>query len=53
MTLHDDELPDPARVQVPVPLNVPAPLDVKLTEPVGVDGEPGDVSVTVAVHVVD
>ncbi len=36
-----------------LPPKVPAPLDVKLTVPVGVLGSVVSVSVTVAVHVVE
>ena len=43
--------PDPESVQL-VELNVPAPLLVKVTVPVGVMGVPAEVSVTVAVQVV-
>lgn len=35
-----------------VELNVPEPLELKLTVPPGIIAVPGDVSVTVAVHVV-
>jgi len=51
VTEHDAELPEPESVQL-VELNVPLPLDVKLTVPVGVVA-PGLVSVTVAVQLVD
>ena len=46
------ELPLPASVQL-VGVKVPAPLELKLTVPVGVLGVPPPVSVTVAVQVVD
>ena len=46
------ELPVPERVQL-VGLNVPAPLLVKVTVPVGVVFVPTSVSLTVAVQVVD
>lgn len=46
MQLADAVVP----VSVHVPVNMPAPLLVKDTEPVGVDVGAGDVSVTVAVH---
>ncbi|TMP99806.1 MAG: hypothetical protein E6K99_03905 [Thaumarchaeota archaeon] len=51
-TLHVAVPPVPERVQV-VELKVPGPLLLQLTVPVGVIGVPGDVSVTVAVHVVE
>ena len=45
--------PDPERVQALPELNVPIVLLlVKVTEPLGVTVVPGEVSVTVAVHVV-
>ena len=50
MTEQEAELPEPDNVQL-VELKLPAPLDVKLTVPVGVVGE-ADVSVTVAVQLV-
>ena len=52
VTEHEDEPPDPARVQLPPPLNVPAPSKVNVMVPVGVTGVPGPVSFTVAVQVV-
>jgi len=52
VTLHVAVPPEPERVQV-VELKVPGPLLLQLTVPVGVIGVPGDVSVTVAVHVVE
>src|SRR2546430_17627354 len=52
VTLHAAVPPVPERVQV-VELKVPGPLLLQLTVPVGVIGVPGDVSVTVAVHVVE
>ena len=45
--------PDNEQVPAGVPLNVPAtPVLPNVTVPVGTDGVPGEVSVTVAVHVV-
>jgi len=44
--------PDPERVHAPPGPNVPVLLLVKVTEPLGVTAVPGEVSVTVAVHVV-
>ena len=40
-------------MQLPAELKVPTPLELKLTVPVGVLGDPPPVSVTVAVQVVD
>ena len=51
VTEQEDELPEPASVQG-LPVKVPAVSEVKLTVPVGVDGVPVAVSVTVAVQVV-
>src|SRR3989442_5559746 len=51
-TLHVAVPPVPESVQL-VELKVPGPLLLQLTVPVGVIGVPGDVSVTVAVHVVE
>ena len=51
-TLHVAVPPVPERVQV-VELKVPGPLLLQATVPVGVMGVPGDVSITVAVHVVE
>jgi hypothetical protein len=49
-----EQLPlDSEHVPAGVPLKVPvAPVELKVTVPPGVDAVPGDVSVTVAVHVV-
>ena len=52
MTEQLAELPLPARVQL-AGVKVPAPLEVKVTVPVGVLAVPAPVSVTVAVQVVD
>jgi hypothetical protein len=49
VAIHVAMAPDPARVQV---VNVPAPLVVRLTVPVGVRAGVGEVSVTVIVQVV-
>jgi len=45
--------PVPLSVQLFDGLNVPVPLVVHVTVPVGVSGVPGDVSVTVAWQVVE
>jgi hypothetical protein len=49
-----EQLPlDNEQVPAGVPLNVPAaPVELNVTAPPGVDAVPGEVSVTVAVHVV-
>ena len=52
MTEQLAEGPAPLSVQG-LPVKLPAPLEEKLTEPVGVIGVPGLVSATVAVHVVE
>jgi hypothetical protein len=46
---HDAEAVVPVNVHVPP--NVPLPLVVSVTTPVGVMNVPGEVSVTVTVHV--
>ena len=46
---HEAEAVVPERVHVPA--NVPAPFVVNVTTPVGVMNEPGELSVTVTVHV--
>jgi hypothetical protein len=48
--VHDAEAVVPVKVHVPP--NVPLPLVVSVTTPVGVMNEPGEVSVTVTVQVV-
>lgn len=50
VTVHVAVAPVPDNVQVPV--NVPTPLVVNVMVPVGVITVPGEVSVTVTVHVV-
>ena len=52
MTVHVAVDPLPEMMQL-VGLKVPVPLLLQLTNPVGVIGVPGDVSVTLAWHVVE
>jgi len=52
VTVHVAVDPLPEMMQL-VGLKVPVPLLLQLTNPVGVIGVPGDVSVTLAWHVVE
>jgi len=52
MTVQVAVMPLPEMMQL-VGLKVPVPLLLQITNPVGVIGVPGDVSVTLAWHVVE